>query len=147
MTQDNDKKTKRVTRDQAGLAIDKLKEKAAALAKDPELVASLLKTASTKAAKHQEQIRSLRTNLFGLIRLLKAWAGGRYQKVPWPTLVMAVSGILYFLNPMDLIPDFIVGAGYIDDATVLGLVLKAIKHDVKDFVAWEEPSEGAKQDV
>ena len=133
---------KRISREQAGRAISDLKQKAEALAKDPALVAKLLETAAAKADAHHDQIDSLKNNLFGLSRLLKAWAKGQYREIPWATMILAVSGVLYFVNPLDIIPDFIIGAGYLDDATVLAFIFKAIKRDVDHFMTWENQSRG-----
>jgi hypothetical protein len=36
--------------------------------------------------------------------------------------VLAVTALLYLLNPFDVLPDFVVGAGWLDDLAVLGLV-------------------------
>jgi len=37
--------------------------------------------------------------------------------LPW------LIALLYFINPYDLVPDFIVGPGWLDDAAVLGLAM------------------------
>ena len=36
--------------------------------------------------------------------------------------VLAVLALVYLLNPFDVLPDFVVGAGWLDDLMVLGLV-------------------------
>jgi len=53
--------------------------------------------------------------------------------LPWKT-VFAVFGLfLYLINPFDVIPDFLPGVGYLDDAVVLGLALKLIRDDLRKF--------------
>jgi uncharacterized membrane protein YkvA (DUF1232 family) len=44
-----------------------------------------------------------------------------------------VATILYFLTPIDLIPDFIIGLGYLDDAALIGWTMNAVKSDVDAF--------------
>jgi uncharacterized membrane protein YkvA (DUF1232 family) len=49
-----------------------------------------------------------------------------------------VAAILYFISPLDVIPDFIPGVGYVDDVAVIAWVLNSIAHDLDDFRAWEQ---------
>jgi uncharacterized membrane protein YkvA (DUF1232 family) len=50
---------------------------------------------------------------------------------------MALAAVIYFLNPLDLIPDFIPGIGYLDDATVIAFVFSSIRKDLLKFLDWE----------
>jgi len=68
-----------------------------------------------------------------LYELLKDWWHGKYTEIPWASIALITFAIIYFLDPADLIPDFIPGVGYIDDAAVLALVWKAIEHDLKKY--------------
>ena len=51
--------------------------------------------------------------------------------------MLVTVGIIYFVSPIDLIPDVIAGIGFIDDAAVIGLVVMQIKADLDNFLAWE----------
>jgi len=73
-----------------------------------------------------------------LVRLVRAYASGTYREVALSTLLFALAGIIYFVNPFDLIPDFILGLGFIDDVSVLVYVLSKIKVEVDTFLRWEE---------
>lgn len=73
-----------------------------------------------------------------LLRLLADWRGGRYRDVSWKTIASVAFALLYVLNPMDLMPDVIIGTGLLDDATVLGLALKLISQDLRRYEAWRE---------
>jgi uncharacterized membrane protein YkvA (DUF1232 family) len=48
--------------------------------------------------------------------------------------------IIYFVNPFDLIPDFIPVIGYLDDVAVIALAVASIHNDLDDFRAWEANS-------
>jgi len=76
-------------------------------------------------------------SLRALLRLLRAYVKGEYRNVPPKSLILIVAGILYFLMPIDVIPDFIVGLGFIDDAAVLAWVVSTVKTVLDDFVMWE----------
>jgi uncharacterized membrane protein YkvA (DUF1232 family) len=48
-----------------------------------------------------------------------------------------VVAIIYFVSPIDLLPDWIPLGGFIDDAAVIGFVLKQINTDLEQFLKWE----------
>ena len=70
--------------------------------------------------------------------MLRDWLSGEYKGVPWATIAAAAFALLYFTNPFDIIPDFLIPAGLVDDATVLGLVMAALKHDLDKYRRWRE---------
>ncbi len=111
--------------------------KAEAYASDPTKTGHLVTTGLAKAAKHKGALARVWSDLTALFRLLAAWAKGRYTQAPWRTIVLAIGAIVYFVNPIDLIPDFIPAAGFVDDAAVLTLVFRAIRGDVEKFLLWE----------
>ena len=73
-----------------------------------------------------------------LVRLVRASANGKYTGVSVQTLAVIVASILYFISPLDLIPDFIPGVGYVDDAAVIAWVLRSIAEELDDFRRWED---------
>jgi uncharacterized membrane protein YkvA (DUF1232 family) len=83
-------------------------------------------------------------SLLAMIRLIRAFARGEYRVVPTESLVAIVAGVIYFVSPIDLIPDFVPG-GYLDDAAVVAWVVGAVKKDLDDFLRWEtEQASGPK---
>ena len=48
---------------------------------------------------------------------------------------------LYVLTPLDVIPDFIPIAGFIDDAAVIAVVLKLSGGDLARYRAWRREQE------
>jgi uncharacterized membrane protein YkvA (DUF1232 family) len=73
-----------------------------------------------------------------LVRLVRAHSGGRYRDVPWETIALAIGALIYFLSPIDLIPDPIPVAGYVDDAAVVAFVVASLHADLNNFREWEE---------
>ena len=47
--------------------------------------------------------------------------------VPLATKGTIAGALLYFLSPIDLIPDILVGVGFLDDAAVIGAAFKAVQ--------------------
>jgi uncharacterized membrane protein YkvA (DUF1232 family) len=72
-----------------------------------------------------------------LTRLVRAWARREYRGVPWKSLTYAVGALLYFVNPLDVIPDALAGLGFVDDIAVLAAVAKSVQGDLEKFEAWE----------
>ena len=80
-----------------------------------------------------------------LSRMVQAYTTGTYTDIPWGSIVMIVTATVYFLSPIDLIPDFIPVAGFLDDASVIAFVARQVQTDIERFTAWEKmerPSEG-----
>ncbi len=113
------------------------KQKAEKLLKDKGKLGNLLGEATTKANKSKEKIDSYWGEFQGLLRLVQSWMVGRYKHIPWKSLVLAVAAIIYFVNPLDFIPDFLLGWGFIDDLTVIGFVVNNIRNEITNFLEWE----------
>lgn len=81
-----------------------------------------------------------------LIMLLKDYMNGEYTEIPWGTIAAIVVVLLYILSPIDIVPDFIPVAGYIDDITLLLILWTGILADVKRYCEWKaERDKEAKQ--
>ena len=110
---------------------------AASVAGDGLRLARLLRTAAGKARATSGPIEAVRDDALAMVRMLRAWRRRSYTGVPWRTVLIGVGALLYFVNPADLVPDALPAVGMVDDATVLGAVLAAIKSDIERFRRWE----------
>ena len=119
-----------------GQEFEKSKTRAENLLKDKEKTQETLEKAFEKAKKNKGPIERVFEDLKLMMLLVKDYASGRYRDVPYGSIVAALGGIIYFLSPIDLIPDFIPIIGYIDDVFVLGLVLKQIHNDLENYKEW-----------
>lgn len=71
-------------------------------------------------------------------RMIAGWLNGSYRKFPWrSSFVLLLVGI-YAINPFDIIPDFIPFFGVIDDAAMLGFLVRSLMKDVEKFRDWEQ---------
>jgi uncharacterized membrane protein YkvA (DUF1232 family) len=80
----------------------------------------------------------VKEKFFILGRLIKAYAQGHYRAVPWKGMLTVVAAIIYFVSPIDLIPDFIPVTGLTDDVGVLLWVYNSIGKEVNEFLSWEK---------
>jgi uncharacterized membrane protein YkvA (DUF1232 family) len=85
-------------------------------------------------------LASVKEKLHVFSRLTTAYASGRYRAVPWKTVMTILAGIIYFLNPLDLIPDLIPIMGLTDDVGVLVWVYNSVSGEIEKFLAWEKTS-------
>ena len=116
----------------------KAKSKAEEYAKNPEKLNDLIDKASAKASSKQGPLAAVWTQLMACFRLLRAYAKGSYREIPWQSLLMIIASVIYFVMPLDAIPDFLVGLGYVDDAALLGWTIKSVSSDIDDFTTWEQ---------
>jgi uncharacterized membrane protein YkvA (DUF1232 family) len=73
-----------------------------------------------------------------MMSLIADYSTGRYTDIPWRVISAITAAMLYFISPIDLIPDFIFGVGYLDDAFVIKLALDFVSDDLKRYASWKE---------
>ena len=83
-------------------------------------------------------IAAFRDQLGVVTRLLKAYASGEYRQLPWKTLVSIVAVLLYFVNPLDIIPDLLPIVGFADDIALVGWLFSSLGSDIEKFRQWEQ---------
>ncbi len=116
----------------------KAHKRASDYASDPQKLNSLLDRATRKARARRGPLNEVWDSLMSCLRLLRAYASGRYRNIPWASLVSITAAVVYFVMPADLIPDFLLGFGFIDDAVLLSWVINSLRSEIRDFVEWEQ---------
>jgi uncharacterized membrane protein YkvA (DUF1232 family) len=112
--------------------------RARTLMHDPAALDALAAKARSRAnGTTNSRIRDLSDQIKRLGRLVRAYADGSYRDVNKASVALAVAAILYFVSPIDLVPDAIPGAGLMDDATVFAFVLARLQLELDRFAAWE----------
>ncbi|WP_210463227.1 YkvA family protein [Rufibacter roseolus] len=121
-------------------AFKRFLHKAEEYLKQPLRIKTLLNDAYQKAAEKKdfgtiasEAVESVTT----LSRLIKASVSGEYHGIPKNTIVMGVAVLIYFLSPIDMVPDWIPIIGLLDDVTLLAWFMTSIKTEMDKFLAWE----------
>ena len=72
------------------------------------------------------------------LRLLVAWTRQSYQQVSGGALLLLVAALLYFITPIDIIPDTLGALGFVDDIAVIQTAVDTVRDELDHFRAWEE---------
>ena len=73
-----------------------------------------------------------------LIPLIRDYWKGEYRDVSAKSIVIFVVALAYIVSPFDLIPDYIIGLGQVDDAVILGLSLYFLEKDLRKYKEWKD---------
>ena len=117
--------------------LEQFRSKATRLLIDIDKTKETLKRTLDKAVKNEGAMSEVFHDLKLLLLLVKDYISGKYRGIPFGSIIAAMAGILYFLSPIDFIPDFLLGFGLIDDVFVIGLVLKQIHSDLQKYEKWK----------
>lgn len=56
-----------------------------------------------------------------------------YTDIPIGTIIAILSALIYFVSPIDFIPDSIPGIGYLDDVAVVAVCWNLVSSDIKEY--------------
>ena len=99
---------------------------------------ALLLAVTRKSGGGARSLASIRGDLSLLQELCVAWWRGSYRAINPQALVAIVAGLIYFVSPVDAIPDFIPGLGLVDDLAVLAWVMKTWGGELEAFRTWRD---------
>lgn len=97
-------------------------------------LANKLKTVNWKDVKFQ----TAKEKFTILGRLVRAYALGQYRAIPWKTVLKITAAIIYFISPIDLLPDLLPITGLTDDFGVLLWVYNSVSGEIEKFLTWEK---------
>lgn len=98
----------------------------------------LLRALGDKQSPEGARFAGLKEDLRLLRSLCLAWFKGEYRQVSNQALLIIVAALLYFIAPLDAIPDWLVGVGFIDDLAVLAWVMRTWKGELEAFKTWRD---------
>ena len=101
----------------------------------------LLDEATTKSNTNKNALEEVWDNLQLLLAMFRSWIKGDYKEIPTKTIISIIAAIVYFVSPVDFIPDFIAGLGFADDAAIIGFTIKQIAEDLEKFKLWQTKQE------
>jgi uncharacterized membrane protein YkvA (DUF1232 family) len=101
-------------------------------------VLMLIRNAYERMTAHSDVLSAVWTDLRTMMRLVLRWIDRSYRQVSWTPLALIVGALLYFVTPVDLIPDALGALGFVDDVTVISTVVQRIRHELDRFRNWED---------
>jgi len=100
-------------------------------------VVMLVRNAYDRMTTHSNVLSAVWDDLRTMLRLLVRWADRSYQRVSWTPLVFIVGAVLYFVVPADVIPDALGALGFVDDVSVITMVVHRVRDELDRFRQWE----------
>lgn len=117
---------------------EKAQQAAERVVDKPGVLKRVLKRSSKRLSASAGRLGNSKKDFSRALRLSKAWAKGEYTQIPKASLVALVGALIYFLMPLDAIPDPILGLGFLDDIAVLGYAMRYARKDLETFEQWEQ---------
>ncbi|MDP2242882.1 YkvA family protein [Pseudomonas sp.] len=99
---------------------------------------ALLLAVARKSGKQGQRLSGLKDDLRLLQGLCMAWWRGEYRAISSQALLAVVAALVYFVTPLDALPDWLPVVGFIDDLAVLAWVLRTWSEELAAFRAWRE---------
>ncbi len=114
--------------------------KAPRIAKNTDGLLKLLRNALLKTQKMGvggvfDVIREKVTILGSLI---KSYATGEYRQIELPNLLKIIAGFIYFVLPIDIIPDFLPFIGLTDDVALFMFIISSVNGELAKFKQWKK---------
>ena len=81
-----------------------------------------------------------------LVRMLKAYTNKEYTKISTKNAALSIAALLYFVAPLDFIPD-ILAIGLLDDLAVLAWVYHNFNAEIEAFLDWEDAHKKVRIDI
>lgn len=124
--------------DQLKSSFDAFTKKASTLLNDKGKTTSKIQEAIKKATANKGSLSNVWDQIQLFFALAKDYSSGVYTDIPKSAIIAIMAGLLYFISPLDIIPDFILGLGFLDDAFILGMVYKKVAKELERYQEWKE---------
>ncbi|WP_316808376.1 YkvA family protein [Pedobacter agri] len=116
----------------------KSENRAALILDDKSKASSTIKDALGKAITNKGELEGVWVKMLLLFGVAKDYVNGEYTEIPKRSIVAILGGLIYFLSPLDIVPDFVPLLGFIDDIFVLNLVYKQVLKDLEEYKVWKD---------
>jgi len=116
----------------------KSESKASVILKDKAKAGDTIKEALGKAVTNKSDLEGVWAKMLLLFAVAKDYVNGDYTEIPKRSIVAILGGLIYFLSPIDVVPDFIPFLGFIDDVFILNLVYKQVIKDLERYKIWKD---------
>ncbi|MGM0397091.1 MAG: YkvA family protein [Bacillota bacterium] len=103
---------------------------------NPQRLKELLSSANL-IIRDNEQLSDIIEDIGQLISMVRDYIKKDYTMVSRATIITVIAGLIYLVNPIDVVPDFLLG-GYLDDAAVIGYIVSKLKGEIERYNEWKK---------
>lgn len=116
--------------------LNRLNSRAKTIYEDRGKMENLLK--DSEGTGRKPGIRQMYDDIRTLVELLRDYKSGAYRELSRSSALLIIGGLIYLVSPIDLLPDFILGLGFLDDAVILGYVIKQLFGVLDHYKTWKQ---------
>ena len=116
----------------------KAEAEAKRLVDEPRALDEMAQKAEQKVRSSGGRLGAVKRDLQTMIRMLRAWASGKYKGMSVTSIVIVAGAVVYFLNPIDAIADFLPFIGFSDDVAVIAFAINRLRGEFEKFEDWEQ---------
>lgn len=114
--------------------IRRLDAKANSIYYDGESIVDLISRVKEEMS-NREIFSSILDDMETAMDMIMDWKNGDYTNLSKDTVIIVIVGILYLLDPLDIVPGFL-KKGFLDDFIVIIYLLKRIKDELDLYREW-----------
>lgn len=81
-------------------------------------------------------LASVLKDLLLLYHYVKDISHGCYKAYNPAKLILIVALLIYVVTPIDIIPDWLPGIGFLDDVALLGYVMRMVGAELQTYYSW-----------
>lgn len=86
-----------------------------------------------KAFASKDGIRQVKGDFYDMYNYVKDVSTGKYKSFNLTSLLLVVAALTYLVTPADMIPDFLPGAGLVDDVSLLAWAAKQVVDELDKY--------------
>ncbi len=116
--------------------LQKKEIKAKKMIENPHVMENVLSKIDNKMKRTVKLLNEVIDEIKLLFSLVEDVFSKKYTDIPFGSVIAVLGALLYFLTPIDLLPDFLPIIGFTDDIAVILFVIKQIKHDLDKYQDW-----------
>lgn len=105
--------------------------KAEKMIDNPEKMNELL--SKTDTLKDKKGLEKVKDEFLLLCSFIKDVTTGRYKDYSKWSLTLIVASVIYVVSPLDIIPDFLVVAGLLDDVAIIVWTINKLKEELRKY--------------
>jgi len=114
------------------------------MVENQQFISGLLDDAFVKLGQMSDRLYNIQDQFLAMLRMLSAWIKRDYTEVSPKAIISLLAAVIYFVNPLDLISDFIPFIGFLDDIIIITYVVAMFNKEIERFMVWEIENEEKK---